>query len=424
MAKLTKTSTPGIFRRHTKGCGGGRCDCAYVVVWRHRGKQHKETCRTLAEAREAQGKRRAGDSRPSSRITVEAYFCDWIETYEGRTTRGFSETSRSLYRRAIEDHALPTWRTWKLSEVEPAEVRALYRRLRGGGKSTATLKTLRAALSAMYSTAVEDGVADSNPIRGVRLAGGDTDEDEQKHAKAFSREELRVFFAALPDDGYWRLFFEFLAVTGLRIGEAIGLTWENLDLGDQPKVKVREQVYRGKRKRLKSKDGKRDIPLSASMVVKLLAHRRDSYVSPKAPVFSTTTGSELDPHNVRRTVLRPAAISLGYYELVEGKDGGSRERTTLGFHAFRHTCASLLFAEGRNVKQVQRWLGHAKASITLDTYLHLLDEGVGGPLEIDKGDREAVGGPEIAENGSLTYAVRTAVQSQTAQEPKAQKTSS
>jgi integrase len=381
MATLTKTATPGVFRRHRKGCRGGRCDCAYVVMWRHRGRQHKETFRTLAEAREAQGKRRAGDSRPNSRITVESYFTDWIETYEGRTARGFSETSRSLYRRAINDHALPTWRTWKLGEVEPAEVRALYRRLRAGGKSTATLRTLRAALSAMYSTAVEDGATDANPIRGVRLPGGESDE-EQKRAKALSREELRIFLGALPDEGYWRLFFEFLAATGLRIGEAVGLTWENLDLGDQPKVKVREQVYRGKRKRLKSKDGKRDIPLSASLAKKLLAHRRDAYVSPKAPVFATTTESELDPHNVRRTVLRPVALSLGYYELVKDKDGSPRERTTLGFHAFRHTCASLLFAEGRNVKQVQRWLGHAKASITLDTYLHLLDEGVGEPLEI------------------------------------------
>lgn len=319
MAKLTKTSTPGIFRRHTKDCGGGRCDCSYVVVWRHRNKQHKETFRTLAEAREAQGKGRAGDSRPSSRITFEAYFSDWIEIYEGRTTRGFSETSRSLYKRAINDHALPTWRTWKLGEVEPAEVRVLYKRLHEKGKSTATLRTLRAALSAMYSTAVEDGVTDVNPIRGVRLPSGETDEDEQKRAKALSREELRVFLAALPDD-YWRLFFELLAVTGLRIGEAIGLTWESLDLGDQPKVKVREQVYRGKRKRLKSKDGRRDIPLSGPMVAKLLVHRRDTYASPKAPVFATTIGSELDPHNVRRTVLRPVAISLGFYELVEGKD--------------------------------------------------------------------------------------------------------
>jgi hypothetical protein len=76
MAKLTKTSAPGVFRRHQKGCGGGRCDCAYVVVWRHRGKQHKETFRTLAEAREGQARRGAGDGPPASKVTVDAYFTE------------------------------------------------------------------------------------------------------------------------------------------------------------------------------------------------------------------------------------------------------------------------------------------------------------------------------------------------------------
>jgi integrase len=54
----------------------------------------------------------------------------------------------------------------------------------------------------------------------------------------------------------------------------------------------------------------------------------------------------------------------------------------VGFHAFRHTCASMLFAEGRNVVQVQRWLGHHSAAFTLATYVHLLDGDVGAPLSL------------------------------------------
>lgn len=186
-AKLTKTSTPGIFRRHAKGCDGkGRCECSYVVVWRHKGQQHKETFRTAAEAREAQGKRRGGESRPPSAVRFESYFSEWIETYQGRTSRGFSGTSRSLYRRAIIAHAMPTWRTWKLAEVEPAEVRALFLKLRGKGCSRATLKTLRAALSTMYATAAEDGIVGSNPIRGVRIPNGEAEDGEQKRAKALT----------------------------------------------------------------------------------------------------------------------------------------------------------------------------------------------------------------------------------------------
>jgi integrase len=49
----------------------------------------------------------------------------------------------------------------------------------------------------------------------------------------------------------------------------------------------------------------------------------------------------------------------------------------VSFHSFRHPCASLLFEAGRNVKQVQEWLGHADPGFTLRTYVHLLDAGVG-----------------------------------------------
>jgi hypothetical protein len=59
--------------------------------------------------------------------------------------------------------------------------------------------------------------------------------------------------------------------------------------------------------------------------------------------------------------------------------------TTNRVHTFRHTCASMLFAEGRNVVQVQRWLGHHSAAFTLSRYVHLLDGGIGEGLVIAGG---------------------------------------
>ena len=82
-------------------------------------------------------------------------------------------------------------------------------------------------------------------------------------------------------------------------------------------------------------------------------------------------------------MLRPAALELGFYEEVEGSDGEPHKRSTLDFHALRHTCASMLFERGRNVRQVQEWLGHADPSLTLRTYVHLMDEGVGSGLDLD-----------------------------------------
>jgi len=79
-----------------------------------------------------------------------------------------------------------------------------------------------------------------------------------------------------------------------------------------------------------------------------------------------------------------------------------------GFHTFRHTVASRLFAEGRNVVQVQRWLGHHSASFTLDTYVHLLDGDLGRPLEPLHGNQKATARPQTAANGVVPATVELA----------------
>jgi integrase len=104
----------------------------------------------------------------------------------------------------------------------------------------------------------------------------------------------------------------------------------------------------------------------------LLALRRDSYRGFESPVFASKAGTPLRPENVYRRTLAPAAIGAGFKVEVEVK-GKRKERSAVSFHTFRHTYASLLFEAGRNVKQVQAWLGHADPSFTLKTYIHLMD---------------------------------------------------
>jgi integrase len=374
-AKLEKTRYPGIYKRGTR----------YVIVWEHRGRQHKESFRSLAEAREAKGRKQAGERRPVSKIRFNDYFKQWIKTYAGRTSRGFSETTRPEYERPIRIHALEHWKGWKLSEIEPADVRQRIGEMRADGCSVSQMKKLRAALSAMFATAVDDNLLRSNPVQGVRIPAPLDDDSPEVKAKALTRAELGVLLAALPED--WQLFFEFLTHTGLRISEAIGLRWEHVDLGENPKVKVREQFYRGKRRKLKSGAGKRELPLSPGMAARLLEHRRASSRSPKSPVFTSTTGTELIRGKLAERVLTPTAIAAGFKteEVIEGDDGKEKlkVRPTVTFHTFRHTCASLLFDNGRNIKQVQEWLGHADPGFTLRTYVHLMDAGVGDAAFFD-----------------------------------------
>jgi integrase len=130
------------------------------------------------------------------------------------------------------------------------------------------------------------------------------------------------------------------------MNQALELRWGDIAFGDRPVVKVRRQTRRGVINDPKTEAGTRDVPLSPGL---------------------------------------------------------SRPRRTSGmnwvtFHSLRHTTASLLFAHGKNLKQVQHWLGHASPQLTQNTYLHLMDDGLGDADFLDEltsgdpGQSEVAGG--------------------------------
>jgi integrase len=366
-AKMEKTATPGIYRR------GGR----YIVVWQHRGKQHKKSCRTMTEAREHKGRVQSGDRRPASRERFEDYAEQWLVSYRGRTSRGLSERTRRAYRRDLERHAIPYFRRYKLAEVEPPDVRAFIGHLEAKGLRPGTVRVILAPLKAMYATAVEDGAMRSNPTRDVRI-GGRRDRGEEK-AKSLTREQLARLLGELPED--WRLLFEFLAHTGLRVSEAAGLTWANVEFGERPRARLREQDCRGEVGALKSEHSKRAIPLSPGMARRLWALGADRPADER--VFTSPEGARLNDGNARRRVLKPAGVRAGLLSPEETWSDPLKPESWVAFHTFRHTCASLLFESGKNVKQVAAWLGHADAGFTLRTYVHLMDEGLGNAAFLD-----------------------------------------
>lgn len=353
-ATMVKTSVPGIYKR------GGR----YVVVWRYRGKQHKSFHRTMAEAREAQGKRRQNASRrPEARTGFEDYANEWLTNYRGRTVSGLGELTRADYRRSLDKYLIPHFRGFRFADVEPRDVRALIGSLERQERAPGSIRKTIAPLRAMYATAFEDGDVAINPTAGVRVTG--QSEREEREIRSLTRKELAVLLNAFPAD--WRLFFEFLAHTGLRISEALGLTWDNIEFGDRPQIAVRWQLSGTSKKKgpqrrtLKSEHSRRDIPLSPRMAAALWDVGADQPGG--TPVFASGIGTPLQASNVRRRVLKPARESVGL--------------EWVGFHTFRHTCASLLFDGGKTIKQVQEWLGHADPGFTLRTYVHLMDDGLG-----------------------------------------------
>jgi integrase len=223
-AKLERTATPGIYKR------GGR----YCVVFRDPyGRQRKRAARTLAEARELKATVTAdvkrGEYRALSKVTFVEYAGGWITSYAGRTSRGIRDATRDDYRKTIEHEAIPFFGRMQLAAIEPADVKRYAQAVAARGVAPNTVRLALAPVKALLATAVEEGVIRSNPSAGLRLAlsTGNGHEDEE-HVKALAEDELARLLDEIPDP--WRLFYEFLAQTGLRIGEAVALRWQDVDL--------------------------------------------------------------------------------------------------------------------------------------------------------------------------------------------------
>lgn len=351
-AALRRTDTPGVFRR------GDR----YVTTWRQAGRQHKASFATLVEARQAKAARERGERPLALRVSFERYAIDWISTYRGRTRRGVARSTRADYRRSLELYAIPYFGAARMAEIAPRDIRGYVDHLEDLGQAVSSVRKNFAPVRAMLATAVEDGVMAANPASVVRVVSARADWDEPER-KALTREELAAFLAATPEE--WVPFFQLLVQSGLRISEAIGLTWGDLKLEAQPAtLVVRRQIYRGHVGPPKTRYGRRTIPLSAGTAQLLASLRqRSDFDGGADPVFATPRGTPHDVSNLRVRVLRPTAERAGL--------------APLGFHVFRHTCASLLFDAGRNIKQIQEWLGHHDPGFTLSTYVHLIDQGLG-----------------------------------------------
>ncbi len=405
-AKLEPTRTPGIYKRGSR----------YAVQYRDsEGRQRQESARTLDEARALKAARShavtTGEFHPASRIKLRDYALEWVERYQGRGRRGFRENTRDEYRRDLKGYVLPYFDgklRRRVEQVTPRDVaafvgwlcdereqgrrvaersRAKLAEARGVQPGTlplnvepvhladATVRRILSPLRACLASAVAEGVIRSNPTAGVALPARDeqraidagTDADDEQQAKALGTDELATFLAVCPERS--RTLFKVLAATGLRISEAIALRWQDIQLdGSAPHVKVRRAYVKGRMGPPKSKHGKRQVPIDLPLVSELRERRKVSeWPGDDDLVFPAANGEPLRQENVRRRVLEPTAQEAGV--------------PWAAFHAFRHTCATRLFADGRNAVQVQRWLGHHSPAFTLSVYVHLLDEDLGAPLD-------------------------------------------
>lgn len=324
----------------------------------HRIRPEEEHCPICAAAAKA---------AEQSAVKFQDYFRKWLDGYR---RKGIRESTRTKYARQIETAIEYFPDDLLLVDLDPPMIRAYIGWLEDKGLQPASVRAIMAPLRIGLSQAVVDvpGI-NYSPAREIKVEEQEQeiieDEDEVKH---LTRSELDMFLRIV--DPRWELFFTFLASTGLRISEAVGLEWRHVELdGSRPHVKVRQAIVKGVLGAPKTKNSRREVPLSHSLVIALRGLRTETeWPGDASPVFANGIGTTIDEANVRARILKPAAQEAGV--------------PWAGFHAFRHSAASMLMAgKKHNVAQMAAFMGHT-IPVFLSIYVHLMDDGVGAPIDL------------------------------------------
>ena len=266
------------------------------------------------------------------------------------------------YRQEVRLYIGPALGKVPLDKLRPDQISAFYQdqltRISAG-----SVRRLHALLRRALTVAVRWQLVGWNPVMAV-----DPPSLSRVEVQPYSEEETRQFLAAVSGSRFearWLLG----VVSGMRQGEVLGLSWQDVDLVEgTARVRQALQYQPGNGLQLvppKTARSRRTVPLPQVTVDALrLLQERHAESRVKAGefwedwglVFSTEVGTPIHPRNDYRD-----------FQLIVERAGLRRVR----LHDLRHTAASLMLAQGVPARVVMEVLGHSQISITLNTYTHV-----------------------------------------------------
>jgi integrase len=307
----------------------------------------------------AKDKRRKGLPTDQTRITVTAWLDHWLETVIARNPR---VNTRRSYEQAARVHIASALGRYRLAELQPHHVEAWVTRLLASGRAPSTVRRIHAILHIELEHALRQGYVQRNVaglVTPVRVDKADV--------HPLGRDDARRLLEAAATHRDAAMYALVLAY-GLRKGELLGLTWDDVDL-DGRELHIRQQVQRRQVAALKRGASRRVLRLRPWIVDMLRAHairlkERQLLAGQRwrdhGLVFPSDVGTPqgaANLHTAWKRLLRRAGIP------------------DVRFHDLRHTAATLALAEGASLFDVSRMLGHNSIKTTADLYGHWSQEG-------------------------------------------------
>lgn len=306
------------------------------------------------------------ENMDGSRLLMTDYMDEWLKIVKPLVERATYKSYDNMVSARIRPHFEKL--NLLLTEVEPKHIKMLYDEILEQGYTTNTVIHYHAVLHQALAYAVKNDYILSNPADRVKRP------KKNKHISSFyTKEEILTLLDIAKDDPIY-IPIVLSAYYGFRRSETLGMRWSAIDFENKTITvnhKVTELTENGKtivyaEDKLKTKSSYRTLPLIPVVEEKLLEHKAKLERNQK--LFGNSYCKEYMDYvcvDEMGKLFRPNFVSDHFGWLL--KKYGLKKLT---FKELRHSCASMLVAEGIPMKSIQEWLGHSNFSTTADIYSH------------------------------------------------------
>lgn len=275
-----------------------------------------------------------------------------------------------------------------------SDIRTFYNSLlREHSFRPSTMETIHSLLHPVFTLAIRDNLIRTNPSDGVLtdIKKGNQWERPKKHALTEAQQAVFMQFVANSARyRQWGPLFTVMLGTGCRVGEIIGLRWEDCDFAEETISINHSLLYRQKEpggaceflvSTPKTEAGIRVIPM-ATEVKRALEQERE-FQTEVCPanimidgysnfIFTSQTGGILSPHTVNRAIERiRTAYNNQETELANQEQREPQLLPHFSAHTLRHTFCARFCEHETNLKVIQEIMGHASITTTMDVYNHV-----------------------------------------------------
>lgn len=334
------------------------------------GRRYSVYADTIKECKEKDAKLREqiinGLYVDNRNITLDQYYAEWKESRKGTIKGNTALGTESRYK----NHIKPALGDRKITNIEKREIVKLQDNLSKTQKASSA-NAIMVQLKSILNDAVRDDIIARNPAEGIKMLKDVGKTAAETCHRALTEEEQKIFMDEAKKEWLYQLI-AFLICTGMRVGEATALTWQDIDYKNNV-VHITKTVSRTVEGKYtlgtpKNKSSIRNIPMNENIKIILKSQKEKqtlvhgNIMAITQNVFENVYGGNVFNASVNKAIVHTLERIKQQGTLIEH----------FSAHALRDTFATRYIEQGGSPQVLKTILGHSSLAMTMDLYSHVL----------------------------------------------------